>query len=231
MILCCCYCLQKNHYRELPVEVRRSLGSIPEEFVTYFTSRFPRLLLHVYRAMQCCCSERVFHQYYSQLPDLTKRDFRYLDVADLMRMRPSAVAPHNAAKLADLSAPVAPQNTSPLRRRTTTSQSAPEMAGGGDGEVVAGNTDLTPATIPSAGGDCVTPDRQAPYSPKHRRSPSHNHTGSPSQRRGSPSNRTSPRKRTSPGQGRTGSPTTTRADKDVNWRKSCVTSPEDPLAP
>ena len=55
---------QKHHYRELPPEVQKSLGAVPEQFVTYFTSRFPELLLHVYEAMRYCAQERLFHAYY-----------------------------------------------------------------------------------------------------------------------------------------------------------------------
>ncbi|XP_013384368.1 serine/threonine-protein kinase/endoribonuclease IRE1 isoform X2 [Lingula anatina] len=55
---------KKHHYRELPDEVKRSLGSVPDEFVTYFTSRFPKLLIHTYNAMWCCNEERLFQQYY-----------------------------------------------------------------------------------------------------------------------------------------------------------------------
>lgn len=44
--------MQKHHYRELPDELRAELGSIPKEYVEYFTVRFPRLLLHIYAAMQ-----------------------------------------------------------------------------------------------------------------------------------------------------------------------------------
>ncbi|OQR67570.1 serine/threonine-protein kinase/endoribonuclease IRE1-like [Tropilaelaps mercedesae] len=43
---------KKHHYRELPPELQAELGTIPKEFVSYFTSRFPRLLLHTYAAMQ-----------------------------------------------------------------------------------------------------------------------------------------------------------------------------------
>ncbi|KAK6052348.1 hypothetical protein COOONC_10147 [Cooperia oncophora] len=32
---------KKHHYRELPEEVQKSLGRIPNEFLCYFTSRFP----------------------------------------------------------------------------------------------------------------------------------------------------------------------------------------------
>ncbi|KAJ3005507.1 bifunctional endoribonuclease/protein kinase ire1, partial [Thoreauomyces humboldtii] len=41
----------KHHYQDLPPEVQRSLGALPEGFVTYFTSRFPALLLHVYNVV------------------------------------------------------------------------------------------------------------------------------------------------------------------------------------
>ncbi|XP_046337204.2 serine/threonine-protein kinase/endoribonuclease IRE1-like [Haliotis rufescens] len=55
---------KKHHYRELPEDVKASLGSVPDQFVYYFTSRFPKLLLHAYSAVECCCDERIFHQYY-----------------------------------------------------------------------------------------------------------------------------------------------------------------------
>lgn len=40
--------LQKHHYQDLPDNVKRSLGPLPEGFLAYFTKRFPRLFLHVY---------------------------------------------------------------------------------------------------------------------------------------------------------------------------------------
>ncbi|XP_071965916.1 serine/threonine-protein kinase/endoribonuclease IRE1-like [Antedon mediterranea] len=55
---------KKHHYRELPEEVKKSLGSIPDQFVQYFTSRFPRLLLHVYHVMDICRYESIFQKYY-----------------------------------------------------------------------------------------------------------------------------------------------------------------------
>ncbi|XP_055650140.1 serine/threonine-protein kinase/endoribonuclease IRE1 isoform X2 [Falco peregrinus] len=57
---------KKHHYRELPPEVQETLGSIPDDFVRYFTARFPRLLLHTYSAMRICCRERLFQHYYHQ---------------------------------------------------------------------------------------------------------------------------------------------------------------------
>ena len=58
------FSLQKHHFRELPPEVKASLGRIPDEFVQYFTSRFPLLLMHVYKAMALCQEEAVLSKYY-----------------------------------------------------------------------------------------------------------------------------------------------------------------------
>ena len=60
----CSNSLQKHHYRELPAEVRQALGHVPDSFVQYFTTRFPRLLLHTYAAMRSCASESLFLPYY-----------------------------------------------------------------------------------------------------------------------------------------------------------------------
>lgn len=61
--------LQKHHYRELPEEVQETLGALPDGFVRYFTSRFPHLLLHTYRAMELCRHERPFQPYYHEPPE------------------------------------------------------------------------------------------------------------------------------------------------------------------
>lgn len=39
---------QKHHYQELPAPLKARLGEVPEGFLAYFTSRFPRLLVHVH---------------------------------------------------------------------------------------------------------------------------------------------------------------------------------------
>ncbi|GAB2210434.1 hypothetical protein Droror1_Dr00015700 [Drosera rotundifolia] len=46
-----------NHYRELPKEIQELLGPVPEGFDTYFTSRFPRLLIEVHGVIQKYCVE------------------------------------------------------------------------------------------------------------------------------------------------------------------------------
>uniref|UniRef100_A0A8C2WMD5 Serine/threonine-protein kinase/endoribonuclease IRE1 n=1 Tax=Cyclopterus lumpus TaxID=8103 RepID=A0A8C2WMD5_CYCLU len=55
---------KKHHYHELPPEVQETLGELPEGFVDYFTSRFPRLLMHTHAALHFCSHERLFHPYY-----------------------------------------------------------------------------------------------------------------------------------------------------------------------
>ncbi|XP_068607073.1 serine/threonine-protein kinase/endoribonuclease IRE1 [Brachionichthys hirsutus] len=55
---------KKHHYHELPHEVQETLGELPEGFVGYFTSRFPRLLMHTHAALSVCSQERLFHPYY-----------------------------------------------------------------------------------------------------------------------------------------------------------------------
>ena len=55
---------KKHHYRELTPELKKSLGTLPDEFVDYFTSRFPKLILHVYEVMRCCSHENVIDAYY-----------------------------------------------------------------------------------------------------------------------------------------------------------------------
>lgn len=58
---------KRHHYRELPEELRDTLGDIPDGYMNYFTSRFPRLLLHTYTIMVECSSECVFRQYYPEV--------------------------------------------------------------------------------------------------------------------------------------------------------------------
>ncbi|XP_050691255.1 serine/threonine-protein kinase/endoribonuclease IRE1-like isoform X2 [Eriocheir sinensis] len=57
---------KRNHYRELKEEARMVFGSIPDEFVAYWTLRFPRLLLHTWCAMQCVKTEVIFQKYYDK---------------------------------------------------------------------------------------------------------------------------------------------------------------------
>ncbi|CDW52631.1 IRE protein kinase [Trichuris trichiura] len=58
---------KRHHYHELSPEVRNALGSIPDQFVDYFTGRFPLLLMHVYKAGQLLRNEDIFASYYYAL--------------------------------------------------------------------------------------------------------------------------------------------------------------------
>lgn len=60
---------KRHHYRELRQELKDSLGDVPDGFMTYFSSRFPELLPHVYQAMQICKDEAEFKSYYEQNED------------------------------------------------------------------------------------------------------------------------------------------------------------------
>uniref|UniRef100_A0A8C2D139 non-specific serine/threonine protein kinase n=1 Tax=Cyprinus carpio TaxID=7962 RepID=A0A8C2D139_CYPCA len=51
-----------NSVRDLLRALRNKV--IPDGFVAYFTSRFPRLLLHTHSALSICAPERLFHPYY-----------------------------------------------------------------------------------------------------------------------------------------------------------------------
>uniref|UniRef100_A0A8C5FB98 non-specific serine/threonine protein kinase n=1 Tax=Gadus morhua TaxID=8049 RepID=A0A8C5FB98_GADMO len=63
---------KKHHYRELPLDVQETLGTIPDDFVSYFTSRFPHLLKHTYLAMRTCAHERPFLPYYPSVEELAR---------------------------------------------------------------------------------------------------------------------------------------------------------------
>ncbi|KAL3655153.1 hypothetical protein CASFOL_000939 [Castilleja foliolosa] len=54
-----------NHYRELPKEIQTLLGSVPDGFDSYFSTRFPKLLIEVYRVFfRFCAEEEIFHKYF-----------------------------------------------------------------------------------------------------------------------------------------------------------------------
>jgi len=66
----CFWCEQKHHYQDLPDNVRRHLGPMPEGFLSYFTKRYPQLFLHVHTTIKetgLHC-EPMFRTYF-ELPD------------------------------------------------------------------------------------------------------------------------------------------------------------------
>ncbi|KAK7250757.1 hypothetical protein RIF29_33413 [Crotalaria pallida] len=53
-----------NHYRELPHEIQELVGPVPEGFNDYFASRFPKLLIEVYKVICLYCKEEECFQRY-----------------------------------------------------------------------------------------------------------------------------------------------------------------------
>ena len=61
---------QRNHYQDLPDYHKVQLGSMPEGFLEYFTSRYPRLLVYVHEVVKetGLHSESMFRTYF-ELPE------------------------------------------------------------------------------------------------------------------------------------------------------------------
>ncbi|KAI0299431.1 hypothetical protein B0F90DRAFT_1728628 [Multifurca ochricompacta] len=57
---------KKHHYQDLPDNVKRHVGSMPEGYLSYFTRRYPRLVLHVYSviANSTLRQESMFRSYF-----------------------------------------------------------------------------------------------------------------------------------------------------------------------
>ncbi|CAN4123115.1 unnamed protein product [Withania somnifera] len=54
-----------NHYRELSKEIQEILGQVPEGFESYFSTRFPRLVIEVYKVFHTyCLEEDIFRKYF-----------------------------------------------------------------------------------------------------------------------------------------------------------------------
>ncbi|CAI8588459.1 unnamed protein product [Vicia faba] len=57
-----------NHFRELPLEIQELIGPIPEGFNEYFASRFPRLLIEVYKVIcNYCKDDECFQRYFRDI--------------------------------------------------------------------------------------------------------------------------------------------------------------------
>lgn len=60
---------KNNHYNDSSHALKLEFGNPPDEFYTYFSSRFPQLIIHVYKAMQHLKTEAKFRDYYEQAED------------------------------------------------------------------------------------------------------------------------------------------------------------------
>ncbi|KAF7129075.1 hypothetical protein RHSIM_Rhsim10G0193700 [Rhododendron simsii] len=57
---------KKNHFVDLPHEIQDTLGPVPEGFDGYFRSRFPKLLMEVYKVLYKYCSAEEWFKNYSK---------------------------------------------------------------------------------------------------------------------------------------------------------------------
>ena len=73
---------KKHHYHELSCDMQKILGSIPNDFVRYWITRFPHLLSHTYHAMETCEKENIFKRYYSTQYQFTKPDYLFDESLD-----------------------------------------------------------------------------------------------------------------------------------------------------
>ena len=59
-----------EHYNELDDSIRELTSGSPQGLVSYFTDKFPLLLLHTYLALQQCKNETAFRPYYCSSFDI-----------------------------------------------------------------------------------------------------------------------------------------------------------------
>lgn len=63
---------KKHHIHDLPANLKRLLGTLPDGFLSYFTSRFPKLFLHTYEVVDSFAllkSEATFASYFVPVSD------------------------------------------------------------------------------------------------------------------------------------------------------------------
>jgi serine/threonine-protein kinase/endoribonuclease IRE1 len=57
---------QRHHFLDLPENVRKNLGSPPDDFLSYFTQRFPLLFLHVWSTIkEHACDDSQFAPHFN----------------------------------------------------------------------------------------------------------------------------------------------------------------------
>ncbi|XP_071002051.1 serine/threonine-protein kinase/endoribonuclease IRE1-like [Oncorhynchus clarkii lewisi] len=80
---------KKHHYHDSPKEVQETLGSIPDDFVSYFTSRFPHLLLHTFLAVRSFAEELTLQHYYLKSNTKLRRQKRTHPEPDVTTTKPT----------------------------------------------------------------------------------------------------------------------------------------------
>lgn len=75
---------KRHHYNELSEITKLMYGRIPDQFVDYWTSRFPQLLIHSWTAMHCIKNEPTFIKYFDKDYDFVKVIFYAVDPVQLL---------------------------------------------------------------------------------------------------------------------------------------------------
>jgi len=75
---------KKNHYRELTEAAQQSLGHIPDQFVSYWITRFPNLLSYTWRKFEPLRDEPVFGRYYPKNYIWTSPDEESEDLGEIL---------------------------------------------------------------------------------------------------------------------------------------------------
>lgn len=57
---------KKHHYNELSEDIKMTFGRIPDGYINYWTSRFPKLVTHSWYAMHCVKNESTFQKYFDK---------------------------------------------------------------------------------------------------------------------------------------------------------------------
>ena len=63
---------KKHHYNELPEVTKLMYGRLPDQFTDYWTSRFPKLLIHSWMSMHCIKNEPSLAKYFDKDYDFVK---------------------------------------------------------------------------------------------------------------------------------------------------------------
>lgn len=69
---------KKHHYQELSPGTKHMYGRMPDQFADYWTSRFPKLLVHTWYAMHCIKTEATMVKYFDKDYDFVQTFHREL---------------------------------------------------------------------------------------------------------------------------------------------------------
>ncbi|GMS82652.1 hypothetical protein PENTCL1PPCAC_4827, partial [Pristionchus entomophagus] len=87
----------KHHYRNFLDDAQEALGGYTK-FLSYFYKRFPDLLRHVHKAMECCSEEPIFNMYYSDEVRSRIREERQMQDNNISRMNQNYSMQRNDVK-------------------------------------------------------------------------------------------------------------------------------------